>query len=323
MKRLALLVPVIAALVLCGDAAFACSVTGLVLCDVNENGQIDLGVDTPFDDVRVVLYNDDGDFIDDNTTRPDGSFWFSMPEPAEDVYHEMLDLSTLPDDVQFIVPNDNLYIFEITETVRDNYFIWLVDSEICHPGDDGDGMCWMTGGGVKFSDITDSYVAEKGPRHNMGGNVYPGCNSDSGADGGHWNHVAHPLKLHFKGNPITDVVCGNVDGIPPGSTSPVTPYNFIEFSGTGSLKGIKNNDADYPLVYFWARVEDRNEPGSSDPNAGDEIDRYFLHVFADPGAPHATTLLLIDEDGDSTTVDPVMITGGNLQLHDNPCPPGM
>jgi hypothetical protein len=306
-----------------GDAALACHVEGLVLCDVNQNGQIDAG-DTPFEHVRAVLHNDDGDFIDDNLTWSDGSFWFDMPPIPDsyDVYVQTLDETTLPDDVTFVIPSINYRTFELTETAQDDYFIWLVDSEICHP-DDGDGYCWMTGGGVKFSDITDSFVAERGPRHNMGGNVYPGCNSDSGADGGHWNHIAHPLKLHFKGNPITDVVCGNVEGIPEGSESPVTPYNFIEFSGTGSLKGIKNNDADYPLVYFWARVEDRNEPGSSDPDAGEEIDRYFLHVFADPGSPHATTLLLIDEDGDSTTVDPVMITGGNLQLHDNPCPPGM
>ena len=125
------------------------------------------------------------------------------------------------------------------------------------------------------------------------------------------------------GNPITDVVCGNVDGIPPGSTSPVTPYNFIEYSGTGTLKGIKGNRVDYGEVHFWARVEDRNEPGSSDPSAGEEIDRYFIHVFADPANPEATTLLLLDVDGDPATVDPITITGGNLQLHDNPCPPGM
>ena len=54
-------------------------------------------------------------------------------------------------------------------------------------------------------------------------------------------------------------------------------------------------------------------------SAGAFIDRYFLHVFADLGDPVGSTLLLIDMDGDLSTVDPVLITGGNLQLHISSC----
>jgi len=115
------------------------------------------------------------------------------------------------------------------------------------------------------------------------------------------------------------VACGNVPGIEPGSESPVTPFNFIEFQGTGTLKGIKGSKADFGAVSFFARCEDRNEPGSNGAKDGADIDHYFLHVFQG-----GTTLLLVDEDGDPATVDPVTISGGNLQIHISSCanPPG-
>ena len=168
------------------------------------------------------------------------------------------------------------------------------------------GACWLTAGGAKFSSITGTNVGEHGPNQNWGGNVYPGCSPTAG-DGGSWNHVDHVLRLHFHGQAITVVDCGNVDGIPPGSTSPVTPFNFIEFTGTGTLKGIKGNKADYGIVNFWARCEDRNEPGSSGQEDGNLKDRYFIRIYDNSG----NTLLLVDEDGDPTTVDPVTITKGN------------
>jgi len=49
--------------------------------------------------------------------------------------------------------------------------------------------------------------------------------------------------------------------------------------------------------------------------AGAYIDRYFLRVFDGSGK----TLLLIDGDGNPATVDPITITGGNLQLHVSSC----
>ena len=48
-------------------------------------------------------------------------------------------------------------------------------------------------------------------------------------------------------------------------------------------------------------------------------DRYFIHAFTDPADPQGSTVLLLDVDGDATTVDPALISGGNLQLHASSC----
>ncbi len=113
--------------------------------------------------------------------------------------------------------------------------------------------------------------------------------------------------------------CGNVEGIPPGSESPVTPFNFIEWEGTGRVKGIQGNKADYPLVYFFIRCEDRNEPGSNGQRDGALKDRYFLNVFTDKNNPTGTSIMLVDMDGNPATVDPLIITDGNLQIHISSC----
>lgn len=96
----------------------------------------------------------------------------------------------------------------------------------------------------------------------------------------------------------------------------MTPYNDIEFQGTGTLKG---NPVSYDDVTFFVRAEDRNEPGNekaSRSGGGAYIDRYFLRVTG----PGWATFLLVDVDGDPATADPVTITGGNLRLHVGSCP---
>ncbi|MFQ5669016.1 MAG: hypothetical protein ACE5HD_00695 [Acidobacteriota bacterium] len=184
-------------------------------------------------------------------------------------------------------------------------------------------VCWMTAGGVNFEAIVGADMAEHGPRDSLGGNVFPGCNPDAG-EGGQWNHIAHKEKIHFQGWTVATVACGNVGGIEPGSESPVTPFNFIEFWGTGTIQGIKGNRNDPRIgdVLFFARVEDHNEPGNEKallPDGGDDIDRYFLQVYTNPGDPNGSTVFLVDVDGDPTTVDPITITGGNLQIHISSC----
>jgi len=178
--------------------------------------------------------------------------------------------------------------------------------------------CWLTGGGAKFSQTLNLYVAEHTRRHNFGGNVYPGCSPTSG-DGGQWNHVDEDLRLHFQGFTIVVDRCGNVDGIPPGSDSPETPFNFIEFHGTGRVQGIKGNKTKHDPAYFFARCEDRNEPGSRGQRDGAFKDRYFLHVYTNPSDPAGSTVILVDLDGNAATVDPVTITDGNLQIHISSC----
>lgn len=191
---------------------------------------------------------------------------------------------------------------------------WTISSPRCGK----EALCWLTGGGAKFSAVTGGNVGDAGPRHSFGGNVNPGCSPTAG-EGGQWNNVAHSLRLHFQGRAIEVLRCGNVDGIPPGSESPVTPFNYIEFQGTGTLKGIKGNKVDMPLVYFWGRCEDRNEPGSNGQRDGTLKDRYFLHVYSNPTDPNGSTLLLVDVDGNPATVDPITITDGNLQIHISSC----
>ena len=191
--------------------------------------------------------------------------------------------------------------------------------------------CWLTGGGVKFEPILDMNMAtankgQNGPVISLGGNVNPGCSPTAG-EGGNWNHIDHKAKLHFQGTQIEVVECGNIpESIrPPGSDSPKTPFNYIEFQGTGTLKGISGNKVDYGTVYFYARAEDRNEPGSKEKLPSNFIDRYWIRVFDAQG----NTLYLFGNDvvnpdtrcaDDSfACTDTIAITGGNLQLHVSSC----
>lgn len=174
------------------------------------------------------------------------------------------------------------------------------------------GACWLTGGGGWVDGANGQ------PVHSYGGNINPGCSPTAG-DGGSWNDVWHPANLHFHGQHIEVIRCGNWPGIAPGSESPKTPVNFIEFRGTGTLKGIKGNKADYGTVYFFGHYQDREEPGSHGQPTEAERDRYFLHVFSNPADPNGSTLMLVDVDGNPATMDPVTVTHGNLQMHISGC----
>jgi hypothetical protein len=189
--------------------------------------------------------------------------------------------------------------------------------QVTVPGCEGEeppGKCWLTGGGAKFSSVAQLPVAEHGPRVAFGGNVYPACGTEPG-EGGQWNHLDFAQKLHFQGFAIVVDRCGNVDGIPPGSTSPATPFNFIEFHGTGVLKGLAGNKFPTQDVCFEGRAEDRNEPGSTGQRDGAYKDRYFIRVF-DCANPAITLLVHEATPGGE---DPLTITDGNLQIHDTSC----
>jgi hypothetical protein len=152
----------------------------------------------------------------------------------------------------------------------------------------------------------------------MGGVIFPSCSGEP-SEGGQWNHVAHSVKEHYQAFDVHRVRCGNVEGHPPGSESPVTPFNFIEWEGTGRMQGIKGNKAAYEVVNFFGRAEDRNEPGSEGPAEGGNIDRYFLHAWITGPEGSQITVFCVDEDGDCSTMDPRTISGGNLQLHYSSC----
>ena len=301
-RILAVLVVLVLAAAVAPQARPHFGISGYVRCDVID------GPDTPLEGVKVTVKLGDTT-VGEVVTDIDG--FYSMYLPGQGSYVLTLELPSGSTGVVPAVP----FSFSVTYDPFAPWFAqdFLVSNPACNPQ-----KCWMTGGGAKFEPITGLQLAERGTKHSFGGNVYPGCSPDAG-DGGSWNHIAHAEKLHFHAQQITVVRCGNVSGIPPGSTSPVTPYNFIEFTGTGTLVGIKGNKVDHGTVYFYARVEDRNEPGSSGAKDGALIDRYFLHVYSNPATPTGSTLFLLDEDGDNTTVDPVLITHGNLQLHISSC----
>src|SRR5688500_4812086 len=256
----------IAVLTLGASAAQAWNVRGHVRCDANGNGVADDG-DLPLSGLVVTVNGVSQPYFYWNHTDAAGFYVI----PLLDVPASYTISVATPDGATVVSPA-NPHSFTTTFETGIPVIDFLVNSAACTRQ-----ACWLTGGGAKFNPTLGILVAERGPQHSFGGNVNPGCNPDSG-EGGNWNHLAHGEKKHFQGTAIQVDQCGNVPGIPEGSESPVTPYNFIEFSGTGVMKGIGGNKTDYGAVSFRARAEDRNEPGSSGAKDGALIDRYFLEV---------------------------------------------
>jgi len=283
-------------------SAYAWHLNGFVKCP---NG-------TVFNNVVVtVTVAGSGTFVAANNTDAAGYYFIGGLPNVPASYTATLDPTNLPPDA--IVTGGLSRNFSLTDAQPTASIDWAVNTAVCE-------ACWFTGGGAKIDQLVDVPVAERlntKPRTQLsfGGNVYPGCSPTAG-DGGSWNHVDRVRNLHFHGTAIQVVDCGNVPGIPPGSTSPVTPYNFIDFQGTGTLKGIQGNKADYGIVCFTARAEDRNEPGSSGAKDGALIDRYFLRVF---NCDTAETYLLVSNGGSVARADTLPITDGNFQLHVSSC----
>lgn len=287
--------------------------SGKVFCDSNLSGVVDEG-DIPVADVVVVVKGLNG-FQASATTDANGAFYITLLDvPA--TYTAYLDKSTLPKGTTAVAPDPETFETTRSEVSFDNNN-FLIQNPGCVPN-----LCWFTGGGAYIDPISgqaSAIIQKKNigrgtADYSFGGNVYPGCNPDSG-EGGSWNHVDRILKLHFHGTTMTVVRCGNVADIPPGSTSPVTPFNFIEFEGMGWVKGIHGNKTDL-LVTFFARCEDRNEPGSKGAKDGALIDRYYLQV------KDGNNVVLQVGEGNpygATDVTPVPITDGNFQLHISSC----
>lgn len=270
--------------------------SGYILCDANQNGVID-NADTPVPSVLVVATNLSGTYSNANWSMPDGFFMVQLAE-TDDTYVEYINTNTLPPDSTFLFPIPPTYSFSINSSNTDFAGSFLINNPACQ----NNGGCWLTGGGTVGG-------SGKKPDHNFGGNVYPGCSSTAG-DGGQWTDISRVSKLQFQGTVVQTVDCGNVVGYQPGSTSPVTPFNMIEFTGYGTLKGIAGNKADYGTVYFTARAEDHAEPGK-------QIDRYYLRVYT----PDGTTRMLVSGDtSNPTNIVTVPISTGNLQLHESSCP---
>ena len=286
--------------------AFAWHIAGQVICDFTGE---------PLAGVTVEISKEDGTTLT-GVTDGSGNYFIDILQgvgnaasPGEWTV-SIIDGTSA--DSTILSPGGGTYTIILTETQVEPRLLFVddadfrVDDPSCRPEEPG--LCWMTGGGVKFERVMGDYAAEKGPRDSLGGNVYPSCSPFPG-NGGQWNHIAHKLKRHFQGTDIVVTRCGNVEGHPPGSESPVTPYNFIEFHGTGWVQGIHGNKIGRVPVTFQARVEDRNEPGNENASAGENIDRYWLRVDGPPNVGFEV----------GTQEDPATITGGNLQLHATSC----
>jgi hypothetical protein len=292
-------------LMLAASAAFAWHVEGTVLCE---------GTGIPIEGVDIHVTSQCG-FDETTTTDQDGRYFIALPE--EPCCYRATVVTGANETA--INPASGYYDFCTTEEDFEFTRDFVIASPSCTAG-----RCWLTGGGAKFSSITNTNLgqaAKTGKTNklfNWGGNINPGCSATAG-QGGQWNTIDDAQKLHFQGTAIRVVRCGNVDGIPPGSTSPVTPFNFIEWEGTGRVKGVQGNKADYPLVYFFGRCEDRNEPGSNGQRDGAGKDRYFLNVYTQQGNPNGSSIMLVDIDGNPATVDPLIITDGNMQIHVSSC----
>jgi len=296
----------LAALACLASSAFAWHVSGTVFCDASG---------LPLGGVSIVASSSDGaGFTGTATTGDDGTYFISLP----DVPGCYTLSASLGAGESVITPAGNSFAFCASDGNSEFGQDFVISSPAC--ANEG---CWLTGGGAKFSTITDTFLGssnnlKKNKLFNWGGNVNPGCSPTAG-QGGQWNLLDAVQKLHFHGTAIQVVRCGNVDGIPPGSTSPATPFNFIEYTGTGNVKGIQGNKTDLPLVYFFARAEDRNEPGSNGQSDGAGKDRLFVNVYTNPADPVGSSIILVDMDGDPSTVDPLIISDGNLQIHVSSC----
>ena len=294
-------------LLLGANVALACTFQGYVHCE---------GDGTPMAGVTVQVASTDGaGFTGQATTDATGHYFVQLPTYT--CYRATV-VTAAGDHVVSPVAGyfDFCAAFGATAPSQD----WVVYSPACVTEE---MACWLTGGGAKFSPITNSDLGQSGRSktekdYNWGGNVNPGCSPTAG-DGGQWNTIDAGRKLHFQGFAIEVVRCGNVDGIPPGSTSPVTPYNYIEFKGTGRVQGVQGNKTSYPYVYFFGRAEDRNEPGSNGQRDGAGKDRYFLNVYTNQADPVGSSIMLVDVDENPATVDPLIITDGNMQIHVSGC----
>ncbi len=232
-------------------------------------------------------------FSGSTTTDSTGYYFIPLPD-APGSYSETLDLSSLGSGSSSDPASPVNFSLDNTNDVA------VIDFTVTSPSCQNLG-CWLTGGGVAPTDSS------------FGGNVNPGCSPTAG-QGGNWNQIDHVTELHFKGTAITVDRCGNVDGIPPGAKAPPTNVNFIEFHGTGSLKGVAGNPADFGSVCFKGRAEDRGEPGSGQNASPPAPDRYFLRV-----TNCLTGATLMETSAVPGTNTPVPILHGNLQIHVSGC----
>jgi SdrD B-like domain len=297
----------------------AATVSGFVLCDANQNGTNDIG-DVGIPNVMVVVTNENGSFSNSTVTAGNGFFSLQIPnfdplaerqDPLSQVYIETLNPATLPAGstidfpmaitnliatpaffIDFAADLTNLVYTSASGTATNGN--WLINNPDCQVQTTTTN-CMLNGGGVIRSRTRNR------PDHTFAGNIFSRI-SPRMIEGGNWVDVAHNLNLMFQSTTIESVRCGELAITPSNRRMPKA--SFIEFSGTGTLKGIGGNRLASIPVLFTARVEDRGQPGMG-------VDRYYLRVFTADG----TTLLLVSGDpSNPANIVPVPISSGNLSI---------
>jgi hypothetical protein len=297
----------------------AATVSGFVLCDANQNGTNDTS-DVGIPNVQIVVTNQTGSFSNSTVTAGNGFFSLQIPnfdplaerlDPLSQVYVEVLNPATLPpgSTIEFPMAITNListpaYFIDFAADLTNVVYTsasgtstngnWLINNPDCRTQTTTTN-CMLSGGGVIRSRTRNR------PDHTFAGNIFSRI-SPSMIQGGNWVDVAHNLNLMFQSTTIESVRCGELPTTPSNRRFPTA--SFIEFSGTGTLKGIGGNRMASIPVLFTARVEDRGQPGMG-------VDRYYLRVFTADG----TTLLLVSGDpANPANIVPVPISSGNLNI---------
>ena len=274
---------------------------GRVLCDANQNGQIDSN-DVPVLGVFVVVTNVSGTFSNGNfTATPGGDFALDLP-PGPDSYVEYVHPLSLPAGSTVILPASGIISFSLTATVSN--FIggdFLIANPACvnqtnqpPPPNQTNNTCCLAG------KATIGGTSKK-PLFTLSATVFPGCRCDK-EDSGEFVVVANGLRLQFKGEVAEIVDCNeSVD------SSSGALIHSIEVQGAGTLKGINGNRCNSSVVAFFAHVEDRS--------AANLPDLVYLRVYASDD----TTLLLISGDtANPTDISPVAVCG-NLVVGTDCC----
>jgi len=204
---------------------------------------------------------------------------------STDSYADYVHPLTLPQGSTAVTPLANTFTITPEASVVTNFF--LVSNTNClstQPPPQGTTNCWANASGT---------IGGSGrPAHSFGGVVLPPCSPDAASS--FWTDVAHFQKLQFKSLSITNVVCVST--------------NSIQFSGTGSLKGIAGNKARNNDVVFDAFLQT---------SAGENNDAYYLRVYDRSGR----TLLLISSNASNPlALAPVNLRSGSVEISPFICP---
>jgi hypothetical protein len=317
MKKLILLLSCGLLLPALAGTSKAATVTGFVLCDANQNRMFDTN-DVGIPNVQIVVTNENGSFSNSTVTAANGFFSLQIPnfdplaerrDPLSQVYVETLKAATLPPGSTILLPTPitNLiatpaYFIDFAADLTNLVFTsgsgrstngnWLINNPDCQTES---GNCRLKGDGVIRSQTRNR------PDHTFAGTIFSRT-SPTMVRGGEWVDVAHNLNLLFRSTQVESVRCGDLAGAP--SNRRMHKASFIEFSGTGTLKGIGNNRVKFNPVMFTARAEDHDESATG-------VDRYYLRVFT----PDGITRLLVSGDlSNPTNIVTVPISSGELEI---------